>query len=203
MDILIFGTGQLAELANFYFTNDSNHSVIGFFVDSEYKKDDVFCGLPVYTYEEVLTKKFGTNVHVSALDNHLRAKKYDDLKNNQFNFVSYISTKAVCNHSSIGENCFILENNVIQPFVKIGNNNIFWSGNHIGHHSKVGDHVFISSHVVICGNCEIKSFSWLGVNSSIRDGCVVEENTKVCMDTMIYKNTKVGKKYQGVPGREI
>ena len=51
----------------------------------------------------------------------------------------------------IGENCFIFEDNTIQPFVKIGDDVVLWSGNHIGHHAEIGDHCFISSHVVISG----------------------------------------------------
>jgi UDP-3-O-[3-hydroxymyristoyl] glucosamine N-acyltransferase len=69
----------------------------------------------------------------------------------------------------VGDNCFILENNVIQPFVRVGNNVTLWSGNHIGHHSTIGDHCFISSHVVISGSCEIGENCFLGVNATVRD----------------------------------
>ena len=43
----------------------------------------------------------------------------------------------------IGENSFIFENNVIQPFVRVGNNCILWSGNHVGHRTVLRDHVFV------------------------------------------------------------
>ena len=52
----------------------------------------------------------------------------------------------------------ILENNVIQTNVSIGNNVILWSGNHVGHRSTIEDHVHMSSHCVISGFCTIKSF---------------------------------------------
>jgi hypothetical protein len=54
---------------------------------------------------------------------------------------------------NVQENAFILEDNTIQPFVRIGPNVTLWSGNHIGHHSTVEDHVFIASHVVVSGVC--------------------------------------------------
>ena len=53
----------------------------------------------------------------------------------------------------MGDNCFIFEDNTVQPFVTLGNNLVLWSGNHIGHHSTLRDHCFISSHVVISGFC--------------------------------------------------
>ena len=52
-----------------------------------------------------------------------------------------------------GDNCFILEDNTVQPFVTIGNNVTLWSGNHIGHDSVIEDDCFISSHVVVSGTC--------------------------------------------------
>ncbi|WP_245213936.1 hypothetical protein [Rhodoferax sp. AJA081-3] len=64
--------------------------------------------------------------------------------------------------NEIGENCFILEDNTLQPFTKIGNNVILWSGNHIGHHGEIHDHVTFTSHVVMSGHCSIGPYSFLG-----------------------------------------
>src|SRR4029453_11538910 len=53
-----------------------------------------------------------------------------------YRFISYCSSRAtVFPGSPIGENCFILEDNTIQPFTRIGDNVILWSGNHIDIHS--------------------------------------------------------------------
>ena len=78
-------------------------------------------------------------------------------KKRGYRFANFVSQKSnIFNDNNIGENCMILENNVIQPFVKIGNNVTIWSGNHIGHHSVIEDNTFISSHVVISGRVKIK-----------------------------------------------
>ena len=89
----------------------------------------------------------------------------------------------------IGENCFIFEDNTIQPFVKIGNNVILWSGNHIGHHTTIEDHNFISSHVVVSGQCLIKSNCFIGVNSTIGHAVEVAEETLIGAGSVITKNT--------------
>ena len=44
-----------------------------------------------------------------------------------------------------------------------------WSGNHIGHHSIIEDHCFITSQVVISGGCTIGESTFIGVNSTLRD----------------------------------
>ena len=110
--------------------------------------------------------------------------------NKGYDFASYISSKATVLTDKIGDNCFIFEDNTIQPFTQIGNNVILWSGNHIGHHSVIKDHVFITSHVVISGNCVINSYSYLGVNSAVKENSILAEGTFVAMGTSITANTE-------------
>ena len=104
--------------------------------------------------------------------------------------------------TAVGENCFILEDNTIQPFVRIGDNVILWSGNHIGHHSVIEDHVMITSHVVISGHCIVDSYVYIGINSSIRDGVRLGEGTLVGMHTCVQRDTEPWSVYQGNPARK-
>ena len=133
--------------------------------------------------------------------NKIRENVYIEGKKKGYCFYSYISSNATILTKNIGENCFILEDNTIQPFVKIGNNCVLWSGNHIGHHTTIEDHVFITSHCVISGNCLIKSHSWLGVNCTLRNNLIIENGTLIAMSASIVKNTEPYTIYMGVPGK--
>lgn len=174
-ELIVFGAGDIAELAQFYFQHDSEHRVSAFTVDGAYLKDSVFCGLPVVPVEEVV-ERFPPGGHAAfvALSytqmNALRAEKCALLKAAGYSLASYVSSRATrFADFQAGENCFILEDNTIQPRVRIGNNVTLWSGNHIGHHSTIEDNVFVSSHVVISGGVTVGAASFLGVNSTIRD----------------------------------
>jgi len=134
-----------------------------------------FCGLPVVAFEDVTEKyppdsyDFFTALSYSKL-NTVRKEKFLAAKKKGYKMVSFVSSRAtILNQKTIGENCFILEDNTIQPFVSIGNNVTLWSGNHIGHHSVIGDHTFIASHVVISGGVEIGEQCFVGVNATLRD----------------------------------
>ena len=112
-------------------------------------------------------------------------------KEKGYKIASYISSNATyLSQFQPGENAFILENNTIQPFVRIGNNVTLWSGNHIGHHSQIDDHNFVSSHVVISGHCEIKSFCFLGVNSTLAHKVTLAEGTLLGAGVIISKDTE-------------
>ena len=174
-DLIIFGAGDAAEVAYYYFKNDTPYTVKAFSVDAEYLAEETFCGLPAGPWEEIEKQYPSTEYDVfialgySRL-NELRKKKYAEAKALGYTLASYVSSRAtVLNDGNIGENCFILEDNTIQPFVAIGNNVTLWSGNHVGHHSVIRDHVFIASHVVISGRVDIGESCFIGVNATLRD----------------------------------
>jgi sugar O-acyltransferase (sialic acid O-acetyltransferase NeuD family) len=202
MDVLIFGTEDCASLANFYLTSDSEHKVLGFCVNESHRSESHFEGLPVYSFEDLPYTPSEVAFFAPLYDNDLRSRKTKEIKSKGFSLISYLSSKATC-WGSFGENCFIMEDNTIQPFVKIGNNVVMWSGNHIGHHSTIKDDVFISSHVVISGRCLVESFCWFGVNSATRDNITISEGTMVAMSSMIHKTTKPWHMYMGVPAKPI
>lgn len=173
--LVIFGSGEIAQLAHYYFSTDSNYEVVAFAVDASYIQESDFCGLPVFAFEDIAKKYppdtyyFFVALSYSKL-NAVRKEKFIAAKEMGYKLVSYISSRAtVLNEGRIGENCFILEDNTIQPFVKIGDNVTLWSGNHIGHHSVIHDHTFIASHVVISGGVEIGEQCFVGVNATLRD----------------------------------
>lgn len=194
--VVVFGVGQWAELAHFYLTHDSPHEVAGFTLDAEYIEDREYKGLPVVPYDEVeqhfAPAEFKMFIPMSFKRmNHVRAEKYYDAKKRGYELISYVSSKATTFPGfSCGDNCFIFEDNTIQPFVKIGNNVVLWSGNHIGHHTIIKDHVMITSHVVISGSCTIEPFCFLGVNATVRDETVIARETLVGMGVTILKDTK-------------
>lgn len=206
--IIIFGVMDTAELAHFYLTHDSEHDVAAFTVSREYLTDPLFHGLPVVAFEEVETLfspqeyKFFAPMTGRGM-NRNRERIYLEAKAKGYEFISYVSSKATLFGNSIGENCFILEDNTIQPFTTIGNNVVLWSGNHIGHHGQIKDHVFFTSHVVMSGHCIIDSYCFFGVNSTIRDYLHVAEGTLVGMASAVYKDTEPWSVYIGNPARKL
>lgn len=179
--LVIFGAAEQAQVAHYYFANHSAYEVVAFTVDSAYLTTDLFCGLPVIAFEEMGTKYPASSHELfvalgySKL-NQVRKEKYLATKALGYRLASFISPDAtILNGGRFGDNCFILEDNTIQPFVTIGNNVTLWSGNHIGHHSTIRDHCFIASHVVVSGAVDIGESCFIGVNASLRDHIRVGE----------------------------
>src|SRR6267378_2027070 len=162
--VIIFGVQDFAQLAHFYLQHDSEHEVVAFSVNEQYLPEErTFQDLPVVAFENIEQVYPPVEFHFFApmspsRMNRLRESVYRQIKAKGYGLISYVSTKAtVFPGVPIGDNCFILEDNTIQPFTAIGNNVVLWSGNHIGHHSVIKDHVSFTSHVVLSGHCIVES----------------------------------------------
>lgn len=188
--LVIFGGGDIGQLAHYYFTHDSDYEVVAFTVDRDYTKEKTFCGVPLVPFDEV-ARQYPPAQHSMFIAlsyaqlNQLRREKYEAAKKLGYTLATYVSSHATILSDAIGENCFILEDNTIQPFVTIGNNVTLWSGNHIGHHSTIADHVFIASHVVVSGGVSIGEASFLGVNATLRDHITVGSRCVVGAGTLL------------------
>jgi sugar O-acyltransferase (sialic acid O-acetyltransferase NeuD family) len=193
--LVIFGAGDIARLAHYYFAIDSSHEVAGFVVDAAFRTADTFLGLPLSDAEEAVARyppgEYSMFVALSyAKMNRLREAKYAAMKAAGYRLESYVSSR--CSYlaqTPPGDNCFILEDNTVQPFVTIGNDVTLWSGNHIGHDAVIEDHCFITSHVVVSGYVRVGARSFLGVNSTLRNSITLGEQTLVGAGAIIMKDT--------------
>ena len=206
-EIVIFGLGDIAQIAHYYFKTDSNYKVVAFTVDRDYATSNEFESLPVIPFDEITIKyppqNFKMFIAVSyAKLNKVREQKYYEAKKLGYQLVSYISSKCTwLTPYDHGDNCFVFEDNTVQPFVKMGNNVTLWSGNHIGHHSTIHDHNFISSHVVVSGHCTINSNSFIGVNSTIGHQVEIGGENIIGAGSIITKSTGFGEVY--IPAKSI
>lgn len=199
--LVIVGDSAIAEIAYEYFTHDSPYDVAAFTVDAAFLTRSELFGLPVVDFA-TLEQRFppsGYDLFV-ALGynqlNRLRTRFYRAGKERGYRFASYVSSRAfVWRNVEIGENCFVLEGNVLQPFVRVGDNVTLWSGNHIGHHSTIGSHCFIASHVVVSGFCEIEESCFMGVNATIANNVRIARDCLVGAGATILRDTEPDRIY--------
>src|SRR5262245_1854635 len=178
-------------MAHFYFGTDSEHEVVAFAVDPEFRTTESFMDLPLVSIGDVVRQyppsHYKMFVALSYRNmNRVRAAKYVEAKSLGYELVSYVSSR--CTYLATqapGDNCFILEDNTVQPFSTIGNDVTLWSGNHVGHDVAVGDHCFISSHVVISGHVQIGRNCFIGVNATLRDSVRIADYTLVGAGALI------------------
>ena len=207
-DLVIFGTGQVAEVIHYYFTEEGGRKVTAFTVDAKYRTAEELLGLPVVPFEELDTKyPPGTYELFVAISfrqvNRLRQAKVEEVETRGYTLASHVSPRAaVWSQFKLNPNTIIMENNVIQPYVSVGRNVIMWSGNHVGHHTSIADHCFIASHAVISGAVVIGEGTFVGVNATIRDNVRIGARNVLGAGTLVLTDTPDNAVFMG-PATEM
>jgi sugar O-acyltransferase (sialic acid O-acetyltransferase NeuD family) len=207
--VVLFGCGVGADTAYRYLSHDSSHEICGFTLDAAFLERTTFNGLPVVEYESV-TSRFPPDDYQMFVPlgfqgmNKVRADRYRDAKEKGYRFISYVNSRHYAlEPMKIGENCFILDSQIFNLGVEIGDNVTMWSGNHIGDRTRIGSHVWVSSHVSLAGDVVIGDYSFLGVNASVSNRVTVAPRTFVGAGVQISKNTHDGGVYVAAPPNEV
>ena len=208
--LVIVGAGEFADIAYEYFTYDSDYEVVAFAVEKKYLDCNTHLDLPLIAFENIEKEypcdKYEVFVAVTYVKlNRARRRLFLLAKEKGYKCASYISSKAFVWHNvAIGENVFVFEDNTVQYYVKIGNNVILWSGNHIGHRSVIEDDCWLTSHNVISGFCKIGRGSFIGVNATLGDNVTLGEDTVFGASAVTVKSLlDKGCVYVGSPAKKI
>lgn len=193
--IIIFGNTNQANMANYYFERDTNYNVAAFCVDDEYYREEEFCNKPLIPYSRLCelypNEKYRCFVAVGYTDfNKTRERIYKKIKEKGYQLVSYISPKALVDDNvQTGDNCFILEGCIVQPFVNVGSNVTLWSGSQLAHHVSIADHSFLSVNATVAGFTRIGKNVFIGANATVRDGIKIADYSVIGAGAWINKDT--------------
>lgn len=196
--IILFGSGRGADVAYRFLTRDSDHQVCGFATEQAHLTHDWLHDLPVVAFETVEDRfppdeyKFLVLLGYQRM-NSLRAEKYLAVKSKGYDCISYVNSGFFrAEDLDVGENCFILDNQSLSLDVKVGDNVVMWSSNHVGDLSRIGDHAWVSSHVTVAGEVDVGPRCFLGIGSTISNRLTLGEGTFVGANALIATDTAKG-----------
>jgi sugar O-acyltransferase (sialic acid O-acetyltransferase NeuD family) len=198
-EIIIFGTGKIADVIQFYMREESGLPVRAFTVDEKFITEQQFNGLPVVAFENIEATyppdKYSMFVALGYHDlNALRQQKIKAAEAKGYDIISYIHPNSGAPKDLVhGKNCFVMNNVCIHPRVKLGDDVFVWSGAMIGHHSTIGNHNWFTSSVNIGGNVTIGSNCFFAVNATIGHSVTVGNEVFVGANALIIKNVEDGK----------
>ena len=201
--LVVFGAGQIAEVAWHCFVHDSAYEVVGFTVDPRYMGTDRLLGVPVLPYDEAAVRwpAASHSMFVAMAYgrlNQARAETVARVQADGYRCANYVSSRArIAGELVPDSNTFVMELNNLQPFSSLGRNVWLWAGNHIGHHARIGDHCFLASHVVVSGSVEVGESSFIGVNATIRDNVRIGARNVIGAGAVILSDTKDAEVYVG------
>lgn len=197
--LVIFGASSMAKVAHFYFSRDSDYRVLAFTVDASHNEGGPLLGLPVVDFEQVerVYPPAGHDLFIAvgpSRMNALREGRFAEAKRKGYRLASYVSPRAVL-ASRVGENSFVADMVVINPFVSIGDDNFFYDGVICSNESTIGSHCYFSPRSYVGTFCSVGNNSVLGVGSILKPGVVVARQTLVGASCYITADTEEGGVY--------
>lgn len=193
--LVLFGTGRGAEVAHRFLAADSKHEVVAFTVDGANLADKRYRGLPVVAFEDAQRhyppEDFAMLILLGYQQmNGLRALKFAEAKAKGYRLESYVASNIFrVAPIEVGENCFILDNQSISLDVRIGNNVVMWSSNHIGDLSEIADHAWITSHVTVAASVNIGERAFLGIGAAVSNGVTIGDGSFIGARRLVSDNT--------------
>jgi sugar O-acyltransferase (sialic acid O-acetyltransferase NeuD family) len=202
--LVIFGAKAFAEIAHYYFTHDSSHSVAAFTVDAAYLTESTYKGLPIVPFEEV-ERSFPPGEHDLFVAvgfnqvNQLRAHKVAEAKG--YRLASFVSSKAdVAKDLILHPNTMIMERAGIQPYVQIGKNTVIWSETRIGFRTRIGNHCWITC-ALFGESATVGDFSFVGLNATVAPFVAIGESNIIGAGTLVLHDSKPGEIYRARASR--
>jgi len=178
-NLIIIGTSTNARHAYEFVKMYNLYNVVGFAVNASYFKESTFCGLPVYSIEELKFKKNlpEFKVFIGLAWNKLnrdRRNLFELCDSMGFSFANLISPHAIISEStSIGRNCWIHDFAVISMGTQVGDNVVVRQYAMISNDCKVGSHCFFGVKSFIAGGCIVGCQSFFGIRATVFDDTII------------------------------
>ena len=191
--IVLFGMGEMGEVAFDLLSNDSDFEVEAFTAHERYVTSGEFLGKPVVPFEtleaEYPNTEFDMFVVMGYTDfNRPRAKVFAEAKQKGYNLINYINSSARVSTSDIGENLFILEGATVQAKVRLHDDLLIGSQVIVGHHTTINSHNYLGSGACLCGSNTIGRFNFIGSNAVITGHVNVGEMNYIGPCTKIFSS---------------
>lgn len=187
--LIIYGIGRFAEYVQYVFDNDSEFEVVAFCIEKAYLSLDQFENKPLIPFEDIYIEYPPENffMFIAVGNNVIRKRIFAKTKEMGYTLASYISSKSShWKNLQYGENVFVDEGCVLQPFTRIGENTILFTSQ-IGHHTCLGDHTLVSGSKT-GGNVKIGNNCYVGLNASIKQNLNIADGTIIGMGCVIEKD---------------
>lgn len=193
--IVIFGDTMFSEeLLNIISLECGNDKVVGFTIDSKYKKSDFFCGLPIYPFEQLEKYIDISNTKVLLTIgynnmNQLREIKYNECKDRGLKVHTFISKKAIVYTNKIGEGSIIYPSTYIGPCSTLGKCCVLTAGCTLAHHIHIDNYNWIAPGCIYGGNVTQGTNCFIGLGSTIRNGISIADRTFIGAHSYLSSST--------------
>lgn len=140
---------------------------------------------------------------VSIGNNYVRNKISEKLRSMNNNLVSIVDPSSLLNNSVVvGNGTFISKNVCVNSCVEVGDDVILNTGCIIEHECKIDNCVHVGPGSVLCGNVTVGKRSFIGANSTIKQGIKIGDDVIIGAGSLILKDVPNNSTVYGNPVKD-
>ena len=188
--IVLIGAGGHAKSCINLIEKLNDFKIIGL---TDSKKRGYLLNYKILGDDTILEQKKFRNINLclsfgSIFNINLREKIFQKFKNKGFNFPILVSKESsISKFSKIGSGTMIMGNTFVNAGASIGENCIINNNSLIEHDVKIGNNSQISTSVTVNGSCKIGSNCFIGSGTIIRNNIKIKNNSFIKMASIIKK----------------
>lgn len=173
MDVVLFGTGKVAQSVYSYVREEQPFQARAFCVDDAFFTEPGLLGIPVIPFsrlpQEYPPSQCSMLVALGYHDlNRTRAGRCAILKAMGYSLQSYISPRScLAPDIALGENCIVMPHASIEPFARLGDGVCVFDNSTLAHHNVLEDNVWVGSGVTVAGGTRIGANTFIGVGATV------------------------------------
>lgn len=192
--LFVFGLGELAEQAQYYFAQHGGREVVAFTADTGYATVNRLAGLPVMPFDEA-RRRFSPATHDLFVAvgysqrNSGRKRVVERAQSLGYTLPSFVHASAVvARNVPVGANCMLRELAVVSPFARVGDGVVIGPHVVVSHHVHIDSHAWLAACSVVCGGARIGERCFIGANAVLRDkvrvgeGCIIGAGAVIMAD---------------------
>jgi sugar O-acyltransferase (sialic acid O-acetyltransferase NeuD family) len=206
-NLVIFGATELAGIARYCAMQEHGRDVAAFVVDTGYRTQEQFHGIPVIEWPEMQSHftPANTDCFVALGYRVMRRRRavYEQVSGAGYGCINLVSPASyVAKSVHMGENNLIFPGVVIEPGAQLGTNNIIWSNATICHETVIGNHNFIAANVTLGGHARLGDADFIGFSATILQHIAIGNESLIGAQTLVRRSTRDLHQYWGVPGSD-
>tara|TARA_B100000900_G_scaffold414637_1_gene441847 strand:+ start:226 stop:891 length:666 start_codon:yes stop_codon:yes gene_type:complete len=208
--IIIIGTGGHSKVVVDEISRLKNFKVVGF-IDEKKKIGSVphkFSKAKIIGKLKNLKKIYNKNYQffIAIGDNFKRKKIHDFIlkQNLPVKWAKIISKNSIISkNAEISEGTIVISGTIINTNTHIGRHCIINTGSKIDHDNYFNDFSSCGPNVTTGGNVILKSYSYIGIDCTVRQNIKILDNTVIGAKSYVNKNCKDNSLYYGRPVKKI
>ena len=207
-NLAIIGSGDLGRQIAYHAINDKHYNVVGFFDDFA-EKGSLIDGIKILGNLSEIQENFDDAVFDEIIIGigykHLQFRETLFIQlQNKVEFAKIIHSSCYVDPScKIGEGVCMFPGTVLDQNVTIEDNVLINIDCTIAHDSKIKTNTFLSPRVAIAGFVTIGKRCNIGINSTIIDNIVIENDIQTGGGTVVINDLKKSGLYVGNPSRFV